>query len=350
MSTSTGPIPAETGVRYSPHRRASGGRVGRAVQRARERTVVTGYRATSGALQRIPTKLSLPVARSLLLGGYWAWPQKRHIIEANAARVLRLPDDHPDVKRLARRMYRTYAEFVVELMRLPGLSADAPRELVREAGAEDGSPFLALWEGYRAEGRGIVGVTGHIGSIEVLAGAFAAQGLPAYGLADDTAYPELFALLNRSRARWKVGIIPWRNLRETFRVLRLPAVLGLVVDWGYRRDDIPVTLFDRWTTLPAGPALLAARTGAVIVPVVNRRQPDGTYIASHAEPIEVGGSSPADIQRATQAVADALERMVAAAPEQWYTFKPVWPATQVEEARLEARARTMAAGEDQAHA
>lgn len=306
---------------------------------------MAGYRATSGALQRIPTGLSLPVARSLFLGGYWAWPQKRRIIEANAARVLRLPEDHPDVRRLARRMYRTYAEFVVELMRLPGLSADAPTQLVREAGADEGgSPFLALWERYRAEGRGIVGVTGHIGSIEVLAGAFAAQGLPTYGLADDTAYPELFALLNRSRARWKVGIIPWRNLRETFRVLRLPAVLGLVVDWGYRRDDIPVQLFGRWTTLPAGPALLAAKTRAVIVPVVNRRQPDGTYIASHDQPIEVGGSSPAEILRATQAVADALERMVAAAPDQWYTFKPVWPATLAEEAHLETRARTMAAG------
>jgi len=306
--------------------------------------VVAGYRATSGALQRIPTGVSLPIARSIFLGGYWAWPQKRHIIEANAARVLALPEEHPDVKRLARRMYRTYAEFVVELMRLPGLSADAPTLLVREAGADGGSPFLRLWESYRAEGRGIVGVTGHIGSIEVLAGAFAAQGLPTYGLADDTAYPELFALLNRSRARWRVGIIPWRNLRETFRVLRLPAVLGLVVDWGYRRDDIPVTLFGRWTTLPAGPALLAARTRAVIVPVVNRRQPDGTYIASHDEPIEVEGSSSVDILRATQSVAQALERMVAAAPEQWYTFKPVWPATTTEEARLEARARVMAAG------
>lgn len=337
-------MPAETGVRYAPHRRAAGGRVGRAVQRARERSVVAGYRATSGALQRIPTGVSLPVARSLFLGGYWAWPQKRHIVEANAARVLGLPDGHPDVKHLARGMYRTYAEFVVELMRLPGLAADAPTRLVQEAGERGGSSFLRLWEHYRAQGRGIIGVTGHIGSIEVLAGAFAAQGPPTYGLADDTAYPELFALLNRSRARWKVGIIPWRNLRETFRVLRLPAVLGLVVDWGYRRDDIPVALFGRWTTLPAGPALLAARTRAVIVPVVNRRQPDGTYIASHDEPIEVPGSSPADILRATQSVAKALERMVAAAPDQWYTFKPVWPATRAEEARLEARARVMAAG------
>ena len=105
-----------------------------------------------------------------------------------------------------------------------------------------------------------------------------------------------------------------------------------------------MTLFGRWTTLPAGPALLAARTRAVIVPVVNRRQPDGTYVASHDEPIEVPGTSPADILRATQSVAEALERMVAAAPEQWYTFKPVWPATTTEEARLEARARVMAAG------
>ena len=252
------------------------------------------------------------------------------------------PRATPHVKRLARRIYATYSRFIVELMRLPGMAADAPLELVGSDPHRGIESFTRIWERLRDDGRGIIAVSGHIGSIEVFAGAFAARGNPTFGLADDTAYPELFELLNRQRARWGVGIIPWRNLRETYRVLRMPAVLGLVVDWGYRSDGVPVRLFGRWTALPAGPAQLAARTNAVIVPVVNRRQADGSYIASHDDAIEVADASPPEILRATQAIADALQRMVEVAPEQWYTFKPVWPATEAEELRLEARAAEMA--------
>ena len=48
-------------------------------------------------------------------------------------------------------------------------------------------------------------------------------------------------------------------------------MLALLIDWGYRADGIPVRLFGAWTTLPAGPATLAAKTGATIVPVAIRR-------------------------------------------------------------------------------
>ena len=48
-------------------------------------------------------------------------------------------------------------------------------------------------------------------------------------------------------------------------------------------------------------------------------------------------TEPAEIQRATQAVADALEATIAAAPEQWYSFKPQWPPTAAEKAELAER-------------
>ncbi len=56
------------------------------------------------------------------------------------------------------------------------------------------------------------------------------------------------------------------------------------------------------------------------------------------EPIEVPDSSPLSLARATQGIADALEDMIAAAPEQWYTFKPMWPASDAESDALAARA------------
>lgn len=331
-----------SGVDYAPHRRSQRGPVRATVARAWERTVVLAFRAASALLVRVPLAISEPVARLAFLAGYAAWPAKRRIIKANAAHVLGLPADHPDVARLARSIYGTYAGFAVELMRLPGLPADEPARLMARHG-DDHERFMALWGRCRSEGRGMIAVSGHIGSIEIFAGAYAREGIPTYGLADDSAFAELFELLNASRARWGVTIIPWRRLRDIFRVMRRPAILGMVVDWGYRPDDVPVRLFGQWTTLPAGPATLAARTGAVIVPVVARRRGDRTYVPAMYEPIEVADSGAASIAVATQAIADALEDMISRAPEQWYTFKPMWPWTAAETADLARRGAALEA-------
>jgi KDO2-lipid IV(A) lauroyltransferase len=183
-----------------------------------------------------------------------------------------------------------------------------------------------------------------MGSNEAVGATIAYHGLPISVVADDSSFPELFELLRRQREKWGVTIIPWRNLRAIFGVLRRGEMLGLLVDWGYRADGIPVLLFGAWTTLPAGPATLAAKTGSRILPITIHRQPDGTFEVSWPEPIEVASSDPAELQRATQAIADALAANVGAAPHQWYSFKPIWPADPSEIADLERRAGLMQAG------
>jgi lauroyl/myristoyl acyltransferase len=312
------------------------------VQRTRERVVVHAYRAASFAIGHTTTRISEPVARALFLGGYLGWASKRRIVEANMAHVLDRPVDSREVRRLARRTYGSYARFALELMRLPSRPVDEPLRLLPPVGSAH-EVFGELWDRCRTDGRGIIVVSGHIGSIEIFAGSYSLQGVPTWGIADDTAYPELFALLNAQRARWGVGIIPWRNLREIFKLLRQSVVLGMVVDWGYRPADVPVRLFGAWTTLPAGPATLAARTHAAILPVAAYKQPDGRYRADTADPIEVADASPRSLAIATQAIADALETFVRGAPEQWHVFKPMWPATDAEARVLEQRAMAMLA-------
>jgi lauroyl/myristoyl acyltransferase len=326
-----------SGVDYAPHRRSDRGRLSTAASRAWERIVVIVFRAVSVLLVRVPLRISEPIARFGFLAGYYLWPAKRHIIKRNAAHVLGLPVSHRDVAGLARGIYGTYSRFTIEVMRLPGLGADEPDRLMVKEG-EHHERITALFRQCQSEGRGIIAVSGHIGSIEIFAGAYAKEGIPTYGLADDSAFPELFELLNRSRARWGVTIIPWKKLRQIFRVMRAPAIMGMVVDWGYRADDLPVKLFGSWTTLPAGPAVLAARTQAVIAPVVARRGEDGRYRPFMYDPIEVADASPAEQARATQAIADALEDMISDAPQQWYTFKPMWPTTAAETEALARRA------------
>ena len=112
-----------------------------------------------------------------------------------------------------------------------------------------------------------------MGSNEAVAVSIADHGLPISVVADDSSFPELFEHLRKEREQWSVTLIKWRNLRGIFDVLRKREMLGLLVDWGYRADGIPVRLFGSWTTLPAGPATLAAKTRSWIVSVhIRRRQ------------------------------------------------------------------------------
>jgi KDO2-lipid IV(A) lauroyltransferase len=107
-----------------------------------------------------------------------------------------------------------------------------------------------------------------------------------------------------------------------------------------------VRLFDAWTTLPAGPATLAAKTGSRILPITLQRKPDGqTFSIAWADPIAVPSAEPAALQEATQRMADAFAASIAPAPEQWYSFKPVWPSDPADQARLAARAAAMQANQ-----
>jgi KDO2-lipid IV(A) lauroyltransferase len=121
-------------------------------------------------------------------------------------------------------------------------------------------------------------------------------------------------------------------------------MLALLVDWGYRSDGIPIQLLGAWTTLPAGPATLAAKTGSRILPIRIKRGPSGRFDVTWAAPIDVPSADPAELQRATQAMADALGDTIRDAPEQWYNFKPIWPASEAEAADLARRAARMQAG------
>jgi KDO2-lipid IV(A) lauroyltransferase len=314
----------------APHRRLQ------ARSRVFEKTAVLAYRAGSAVMALLPPGLSRPVLSVAFQGSYLLWPTKRRWSNANFGHVLGLPPDHPRVRALALRAYRTYARYVVELMRLPARAAKDATQLEMD-GVEE---LAARW---RASGKPMIVTVAHVGNNEACAAAIAHLGYPVSVVADDTAFPELFELLRAQRRSWGVELIPWRNLRGLFDVLKRREILGLLVDWGYRADGIPVKLFGAWTTLPAGPATLAAKSGAVIVPILQERVGDGFRLVAGSE-IHVGSSEPAELQRATQAIADALEREIAAAPEQWYSFKPMWPLDAAEQEVLKGRAAEMQAG------
>ncbi len=315
----------------APHRRLERG------SRVLEKVVLWSYRGAAGLLGRLPIGLSAALIGTGAQLSYLAWPAKRRWSNANFGHVLGADPNHPRVRRLALRAYRVYGRYLAEIMRLHRLT---PAETASLLSADALDRIEEIWRGSRG---GLIFALGHVGNNDMLAAGIGGRRWPISALADDSAFPELFEDFKRVREAWGARIIPWRNLREIYAVLRRREMLALLIDWGYRPDGVPVRLFDAWTTLPAGPATLAAKTGSRILPVTTRRTGRTFEITWH-EPIEVRSSDPAELVRATQAMADALAATVAAAPEQWYSFKPIWPATDQEQAALARRAEAALAG------
>jgi KDO2-lipid IV(A) lauroyltransferase len=318
----------------APHRRKEQG------PRILEKLAVAAYATAVWVVAHVPPGLARWVIGTGSQAGYLLWSTKRAWSNANFGRVAGLPPDDRRVRRLALSAYRQYATYLVETMRLESLSPD---EAISRVVQTDLDHIEEVW---RASPGGVIFALGHVGNNEAVAAGVANRGWPISVVADDSSFPEMFERFRRLREAWGVHVIPWRNLREIYAVLKRREMLALLVDWGYRSDGVPVRLFGAWTTLPAGPATLAAKTQSVILPVAIRRGADGMFHTAFAPVIRVASASDADVARATQEIASALEATIGAAPEQWYSFKPMWPRTEAEAAGLEARAATMLASAD----
>ena len=138
----------------------------------------------------------------------------------------------------------------------------------------NGSPSSG-WEDPAAargtEGKGVLICAVHVGAMDMLAPAMMVEGEKLSAVGDDTTYGRLYDHLAAVRGAYGVDVIGWRNLRRLYKVLRDGGNLVLLCDGPYRPGDVPVEFLGAPTTLPAGPAILSARTGAAILPVGARR-------------------------------------------------------------------------------
>jgi lauroyl/myristoyl acyltransferase len=123
--------------------------------------------------------------------------------------------------------------------------------------------------------------------------------------------------------------------------MRRGEILVLLSDWGWKPDGIPCQLFGRWTTLPSGPAVIAARGNAPIVPFFVRREAPGKFRILFGTPVDAGNGSPAAQLAATQATAREMEQLMRSEPTQWNCFKTLWP-NAAEQRRLSELAAQMA--------
>ena len=285
------------------------------------------WRITAALAQRLPVRPLYAFAVAMGEVGYLTWTTKRRIAKHNFSIVLGRPSTDREVAQVARRSFRNFAKYVVEIMRFPRLGVADFERLVTLEG----------WEhlrGAMAHGKGVIFVSIHFGNFE-LGGARIADEIPLNVIADELENQRLMDLLVGNRAHKNINLLsPDGAAKKVLRALRRNEMVGLMMDLGPRAqafDNVEAEFFGTPTAFPAVAASLARVSGAPIVVAAVVRQPDNTFTGIALSPIFVDRTKQAaeDVQRATQAIARGLEGFVTRWPDQWYIFRPMWPLVKV---------------------
>lgn len=282
------------------------------------------WRVAAAAAQRLPERLLYALAVGLGELAYLAWGTKRRIAKQNFARVLDRPAHDRRVAQVARRSFRNFAKYVVEIMRFPQLRPVDIERLVTIDG----------WEHLRGaieKGRGLIFVSIHFGNFEV-GGARISSEIPLNVIADDLSNRRLMDLLVGNRAHKNINIhSPSGAARKVLQALRRNEMVGLMMDLGPRAlafDTVEIEFFGATATFPAVAANLARVSGAPIVVAAVVRERDNTFRGIAHAPIFVDRTREAapETARVTRAIAGRLEELIRGCPDQWYIFRPMWPA------------------------
>ncbi|MGW9022992.1 phosphatidylinositol mannoside acyltransferase [Streptomyces sp. NPDC055722] len=254
-----------------------------------------------------------------------AWKQRGkgvQRLESNYARVV--PGAGPErLAELSRAGMRSYLRYWMESFRLPAWSVE------RVKNGFDPKDLHFLTDGLAA-GRGVVLALPHLANWD-LAGAWVTTELQtpfttvAERLKPETLYDRFVAY----REGLGMEVLPHSGgsaFGTLARRLRDGGLVCLVADRDLSVSGIEVAFFGETARMPAGPALLAQQTGALLLPVTLWYDDSPVMQGRVHPPIEVPetGTRAEKTSVMTQALADAFATGIAEHPEDWHMLQRLW--------------------------
>lgn len=277
-------------------------------------------RGAVAALDRLNIRRAAAVGQWLGALGYRPIGVRRAVVERQVRAAF--PGlDEAEVVRIARESYESLGRTTIETAVLPALSREQVLALFSRVDGWD------IVERARAQGRGILFVTGHLGNWELAGSYVAARGIPLEAVARRMQNPLFDRYLTQTRQRIGMSVIHDADaVKRVPRAMRESHAVAFLVDQGaVGLASTWVPFFGRYAKTPRGPAVFALRLGAPVVFGAALRQPDGRYAIGFEEvKVEPTGDREADVDRIVAEYTATLERWIRRAPGQYFWHHRRW--------------------------
>jgi KDO2-lipid IV(A) lauroyltransferase len=272
---------------------------------------------------RVVRALPLPVARRLFTAAAdRAYAKNGPGTQRLRRNLQQVVPDMPD--ELVRDGLRSYARYWLEAFRLPSQSRD---DFLSGLGMSDEN-YTEL-KSLVAEGRGVVLALPHVGNWDAAAAWVVSNGWPMVTVAERLKPEGVFQQFVAYREKLGMEVIPLTGgrrapldaLAERLQQGFLVALLG---DRDLSRNGVEVSFFGGRTRMPAGPAILAIRTGAPLIAVDLSFRPDQTWAVLRRITPTTEGALDVRVKATTQLLADAYAEGIADHPQDWHMLQKLW--------------------------
>ncbi|MER5941844.1 phosphatidylinositol mannoside acyltransferase [Streptomyces sp. NPDC001928] len=289
---------------------------------AQERLTDALYGLGWGTVKKLPEPVAVRLGRTI---ADLAWKQRGkgvQRLESNYARVV--PDASPErLAELSRAGMRSYLRYWMESFRLPAWSPE------RIKNGFDPKDVHYLTDALASD-QGVILALPHLANWD-LAGAWVTTKLEtpfttvAERLKPETLYDRFVAY----REGLGMEVLPHSGgtaFGTLARRLRDGGLVCLVAERDLSASGVEVDFFGATARMPAGPALLAQQTGALLLPVTLWYDDSPVMQGRIHPPVEVpeSGTRAEKTSVMTQALADAYASGIAEHPEDWHMLQRLW--------------------------
>ncbi|HEX9774983.1 MAG TPA: phosphatidylinositol mannoside acyltransferase [Actinomycetota bacterium] len=279
----------------------------------------------SGIAWLVGWRLARLLPEPLVRAGFEAMSMRSHRTNERRRAVVRrnLEPLVPaaDLEATVREAFRWYGRYWAETFRMEDLTSAELTARFTIEGIEH------IDKAY-AEGKGVVLATPHIGNWDA-GGRWVAERYPLVAVAEVLKPRMVFERFIAHRRALGMTIIPLERgtdaTGQCLEYLRAGRPVALVADRDLTAAGVPVTMFGRPTSMPAGPAVLSLRSGAPIIAAAIYQREDRNWFARVLPPLPARTADDPDaVRELTQGIAGAFEELIGAAPAQWHMFSRFW--------------------------
>jgi lauroyl/myristoyl acyltransferase len=197
------------------------------------------------------------------------------------------------------------------------------------------------------KGKGVIALSAHLGNFAVMRGKLISEGYLfslVIKLPRDPGISQYFKTkMEQYNLKFILADPASVSQKEILRTLRRNEIVCLIVDGDQKRGGVPVMLMGQEIAMPPGPAILARRTGAAVLPMFIVRQKDNSQKIIIEPPVDVIDDEDQDkaVALLCQKFATIIETTIKKYPTQWY-----WINTTHKSHRLRDRQNKISAPED----
>jgi phosphatidylinositol dimannoside acyltransferase len=280
-----------------------------------------GFIALQWVMERLPRGLAYALAIVVARVAYRFARKARRRLEFNLQRAL--PEKSPqEIHALAWRNFRNHSKAYADLMQLPRARVEELRPLLHVEGMTNLDAALA-------RRKGVLAISAHMGSWEIAAAIWSATIAPVSLFAEELEPPELFDWYRNTRQRLGISVLPLTRagLSQVVQALAANEMIVTAVDRDLQGTGLELEFFGHPATIPTGPATLAVRRGAAVLPVAVLRNPDDTYEAIGYPMLvaDPAADPKVETRRLTELLVRHMERIIREHPDQWHMPHRIWP-------------------------